>query len=982
LLLPRRAGIATRRSRINNIPITSLSHGFDKNTAKAAVRRNGRTMTTETTRRSGSVTLLAAAVFCGLFAAEGWAGTITGRVTDSSGVRSLNGAEIRITELGRTTVAGADGGYRFAGVAPGRYTLSFTYVGAEAVEQVVEVVGDATVRADVGLGAGADESILVVGQRANLSSSLSRQRASDTIENVLTRDAVGQFPDQNVAEALRRAAGVNILNDQGEGRFVSVRGLDPNLNAASINGARVPAPESDVRSVALDVLPVELIESIQIKKSLTPDMDADTIGASIEINTTSALDREEPFFALSLESSYNDLSEENSPKGSVDFSTKLGERFGIAGGISYYNRAFSTDNVEMDGWGETDAGIVFADTAEYRDYDVERQRLGGSLSLDFRAGDETTLFARMLRSEFEDQEYRGRLTFEMDEEPAGGGGGFARFLSDDGEIAVIRDIKDRFEAQTISSFVLGGETFRGPWTFNYQASRAEAEEKENGSLDPTAFERTFEQPGELNVLFDYRNLELPLYTAFGPAFFDPAEFEFDQIERTTLSLAQDEETTLQFDIVRELALERGAFEIQFGGKSRAREKSFDLQVDVFDGFDGDYTVADVLGRQTYGLAAIDPLPNGPAVRGLFDANFASFELDDVDTDFESNAADYGVDEDIQAAYVLGRYDNGAFRIIGGARFEQTDNAIFGNTVELVEEGGTRNGVVLDEDTIFVTPVRFDRDYDHWLPSVNLRYEISDELLLRSGLYRSVVRPNMGHLAPRFLIEENDAGGREGEFGNPDLEPYEASNFDLSAEWYFAENAALQAGIFYKTIDNFIVVAEFEDVKFQGIFANEAAIPINGDEATVAGLELGYQHALTSLPAPFDGVLLGFNYTYTDAEGTAQGRDIPLPAAAENTANAVLGYEKGRFSLRLAMTYRDEYLDELGGDPEEDRYVKDHLQYDLSAKFRINERVQLYAELINLGDEPYLAFQRGPVSDRLLQYEEYSWTGKFGVKASF
>ena len=381
------------------------------------------------------------------------AGTITGRVTDNSGTRTLNGAEVKIIELDRVTVAGADGSYRFSDVPAGSYTISVSYVGADAVTRAVEVAGEQPVRADVGLGPSTEDSVLVVGQRANLASALSRQRASDTVENVLTRDAVGQFPDQNVAEALRRASGINILNDQGEGRFVSVRGLDPNLNAASINGARVPAPEADVRSVALDVLPVELIESIQVKKSLTPDMDADTLGASIEINTTSAFERPEPFFAFSLENSYNDLSGDNSPKGSVDFSTPLGDNFGIAGGISYYDRAFSTDNVEMDGWGETDSGIIYADTVEYRDYDVERTRLGGSLSLDLRATETTSLFARMLYSEFEDQEYRARLIFEMDAEPIAGGGDFARFLSDDGEIAVTRDIKDRYETQSITSFV-------------------------------------------------------------------------------------------------------------------------------------------------------------------------------------------------------------------------------------------------------------------------------------------------------------------------------------------------------------------------------------------------------------------------------------------------------------------------------------------------------------------------------------------------
>jgi TonB-dependent receptor len=931
------------------------------------------------------VGLLSMGLASTLLSAGAIAGTITGRVTDNSGTRTLNGAEVRIVELGRRAVASADGSYRFSDVPPGSYTISVSYVGADAVTQSVEVAGEQSVRADIGLGPSADESVLVIGQRANLSSALSRQRASDTIENVLTRDAVGQFPDQNVAEALRRASGINILNDQGEGRFVSVRGLDPNLNAASINGARVPAPEADVRSVALDVLPVELIESIQVKKSLTPDMDADSLGASLEINTTSAFARAEPFFAFSLENSYNDLSGENSPKGSVDFSTPLGDNFGIAGGISYYERAFSTDNVEMDGWSETDTNVAYADTVEYRDYDVERTRLGGSLSLDFRATETTTLFARLLYSEFEDQEYRGRLIFEMEEEPTSGGAGFARFISDDGEIAVTRDIKDRYETQSISSFVLGGETFAGSWSFDYQAAYAKADEEENGSLDPTAFARGFEDPGELSVLFDYRDGELPLHTVQGlarPDFYDPAEFEFDQIDRTTLSLSEDEETTGSFDVGREFALDQGIFELRFGAKARTREKSYDLQLDVFDGFDGDFTVADVLGSQTYGLLPIEPLPDGPAVRDFYNANLAAFELDDVDTAFESSIADYLVEEDVTAAYVLGRYDNGALRLIGGVRYEQTDNTIFGNQVELVEEGGTHNGVVLTDDTVFVTPVSFDRDYNHTLPSVNLRYEISDELLIRTGLYSSIVRPNIGQLAPRFIVEENDDGDREGEFGNPDLEPYEADNFDFSVEWYFADNAALQGGLFYKDIRNFIVVAEFEDITFNGIFANEALIPINGDDATIQGLELGYQHALGAAGA-LNGLVLGINYTYTDTEGTIDGRLIPLPAAAENTFNAMIGYEQGRVSLRVAATYRDEYLDALGADAGQDRWVKDHVQLDLSAKFRVTDRVQVFAEFINVNDEPYVAFQHGPgTEDRLLQYEEYSWTGKIGFRASF
>lgn len=824
---------------------------------------------------------------------------------------------------------------------------------------------------------GTIDSVLVVGQRASIAKALSRQRSADGVESVLSRDAIGQFPDQNAAESLRRVAGINVLNDQGEGRFVAVRGLSPDLNAASINGARVPAPEADVRSVALDVIPAELIESIEIKKSLTPDMDADTIGASIEINTTSAFDRDEPFFSVSGEGSYNDLNGEWSPKGSVDFSTTLGERLGIAGGLSYYKREFSTDNVEMDGWDESEDGVSFADTVEYRDYDVERERLGGSLSLDYRLSDATTLHARFLRSEFEDQEYRGRLIFEMDAEPNGGSADTADFSDADGEIQIVRDIKDRFEKQTISSLNVGGETLAGAWTFKYSGSWSAAREREAGSLDPVEFQREFDGDDELDVSFDYSDMRLPRYTLSGgdvAAFSDPSEFEFDQIERTSLSSSEDKELAARFDISREFDLSDGQFTVQFGGKARQREKTYDLQLDVFDGFDGDFTLADVLGIPTYGLSGIGPVPDGRKVRSFIAANIADFEMNDVDTTFESSVADYGVDEDIYAGYVLGRLDRGAMRLVGGVRVEQTRNDIRANAVELVEAE--------DDTTVTVTPTSFDRDYTNVLPSVNLRYEVQPDVLLRAGVYRSLVRPRVGQLAPRFRVEENEDGDREGEFGNPNLEPYDAWNLDLSAEWYFGRSSVLQAGVFCKRIEDFVVDVRFEDATFLGIQFGEALIPQNGEEAKVNGFEFAYQQSLEFLPGLLDGLLVGFNYTYTDAEGEIADRTISLPASAENTFNASLGYEKGPLSVRVTAAYRDEYLDELGESVEEDRFVEDHIQYDLSARYRVTPQFQVFAELVNLGDEPYVAYVNSSGRKRLLQYEEYSWTAKTGFRVSF
>lgn len=903
-----------------------------------------------------------------------FAGDVSGVVTDGTGTRTLQGAQLRIVELGRVAEAARDGSFRFPDVRAGTYTLEARYVGANPSRQtfVVEETGDVTINVVLGQNG----EILVIGQRANLASSLSRQRAADGVESVLTRDAVGQFPDQNVAESLRRLPGINILNDQGEGRFVSVRGLDPELNAASVNGVRLPAPESDVRSVALDVISSDLIESIEVKKSLTPDMDADTIGASIEINTTSAFDRKKDLFAVKLEGSYNDLTESLTPKGSIDFSTKLSDNVGVAGGFSYYKRKFATNNQEVDGWDE-DGGIVYADTVEFRDYDVERERISASLSFDFRVGDSTTLYARGLYSQFDDQEYRRRLIFEIEEGPNGGTGSSASFSSEDEdqEISVQRDLKDRFERQRIRSLALGGTTETGPWKATYSASWAKSTEKENGSIDPVTFERVFENGDNFGVDFDYsRDKRVPYTITSGQAaFLNPREYELDKVERTTLSDSKDEEWAVKADLSRKFAMEGGDFTIQTGGKARWRKKSYNTDRDVFE-WDGDNDLtleqAGLLGRQDYDLANIEPAMAKNGFRKFFKDNLGSFAIDDGDTFEESNVADYRVKEDVFAGYLLGRWDSAVLRVIGGVRMEHTKNDIFGKQVDL------------DDQTVL--PLAYKRSYTDWLPSLTIRYEPVRNLVLRAGGYKSLVRPKLSNLAPNVVIEDD-----EGEVGNPFLKPYKAWNLDLSAEYYFGQNAAVTAGFFYKDIKDYVVERTESDLTFNGIELDELTTYINGDKAKVKGFEFSYNQAFTFLPAPLDGLLMQFNYTYTDAKGTVltdgdigDPRKIPLPSSSKNTFNLVLGYEKGPLSLRAAGTYRDKYLDEIAGVPEEDRYVASHFQLDLSAKYRIHKGVQIFAEWVNITDAPYFAYQNFAGGRRLLQYEDYSWTVKFGLSANF
>lgn len=951
-----------------------------------------------------STTRLTAALLAtsALVSAPAFAGTLSGNVADASGTAALQGAEVTLVELNRTVTVGSDGNFRFAEVPAGTYTLKVRYAGAQEETRQITVAETGDVTADIALKAAADTTttVLVIGQRANMLNAISRQRAADGVQSTLSKDSMGQFPDQNVAEAMRRATGVNVLNDQGEGRFVSVRGLDPNLNSASINGNRILSTGGDDRMVAMDVLPAELIESIDIKKSLTPDMDGDTIGASIEINTISAFDRKKNLLSASLEGSYNDLNGKTSPKAGLDFSHRITPDFGVAGGLSYYKRQFSTDNIEMSDWKEGDDGTVFAEELTYRDYDVQRERYGLTLNFDYRLNDNTSLYLRTLYSKFDDTELRRDLTIltgDFDEASAVSGDKIT-FDSDDENMEIRRGLKDRREWQTTSNVAIGGKTYVDAWKFNYDLSFSQAAQREKGSIDPIRFAHEFDDDADNRVVLtlDQGNLTRPTYavTTGAALFNDASNYEFDVLERTTRESAKDEELSLRFDAARTYSLASGSFELKFGGKVRKRDKSLDMTYDIYDGYDGDLTLADVQGKQNYGLMDLGPLTDLGKVHSLVAGGYGDFEKNSFDTDLANIAEDYTGSEDIYAGYIQGRYDNGALRVIGGVRVEQTKLDMKGNRVTVYEEGAVVDGVEYDEDTVVSAPVQFKNDYTSVLPSLNVRYNVSDKLVARAAVSRSLMRPSFGKLAPRFAIEENDDNERSGEFGNPDLKPYKATNLDLSLEYYFAKEGVIQGGVFAKKIEDFIVTYETKTPgTYQGIAYDEAEFAINGEEADVYGVEIGYSQAFTFLPAPWDGLLVSANYTYTNAEGDilylndddeSVSRSISLPASAKHTANLVLGYEKGPLSLRAAGAYRSGYLDELGelDDASTDRYIKDHFQLDLSAKYRLNNHVRLFGELVNANDATYTAYNNFGGRQRLLQYEEYSWTAKVGVKLNY
>ena len=909
-------------------------------------------------------------------------GVVRGRVSTDTGI-NFEGAEVTIVELNRRAVTRDGGVFVFEDIPPGEYTLRTLYLGAAPVEQRIVVTGDGTptvadvVLLDAGGDSDAASRILVFGQTASASSAANRKRNSARVSDSVSADFIGQFPDQNVTEAAQRIPGVAINRDQGEGRFISVRGADPNLNAVTINGVDVPAAGGDERAVALDVIPSDVLQTLTVVKSLTPDLDANSIGGTVQIGTASAFDRRGGYFSASAEAHYNELRDLFSPRLSASasdvFDVGNGGELGIYGSISYFNRRLGSDGVENgDGLDEI-GGTVFPVVIEPRDYVLTRERLGATLNVDYRVNNDFLLYVRQLYSRFGDDEIQGGTVFEADPDDGG------NVVSQDSANLLLADqevesyVSEREEIQTIYSIAAGGENRFGNTFLEYSVSYSQAGEDNPDYVEPI-FVADFSDTDTL-VGTNLADPRRPQIITQGGGFADAGAYELDEIVFES-SETMDKRYGGQIDVTQDMDFGPNRGFIKFGAKVALRDKTSELDALIYGEADQGLTIAGFLNPDIdYPLGLIAPQALPRDVADAVRANQAAFDedLDEEGSFIDSNAEDFRIDENIYAGYAMGSIDIGALSIVGGVRVEHTDYSASGNEVSLDEEIGE----------LSLAPIEVEREYTDVLPSVNARFELTDRLLLRAAYFRAVVRPNFEQSRPAALIERDDEGEVEAEAGNTELEPYRADNIDLALEFYPGDASVLSAGAFYKNLDNPIVPLDFAGQPgFEGFDVFSSFI--NGDNAKLFGIELALQQQLTFLPAPFDGFLVAANYTFVDSEAEVPipgggVREAPLPFQSRHTANASIGYDKNGFQARIAVSYRDRILDEIGdpADPSQDVFIDEHVQVDFTASYAITDEVRIFANLSNLNDRPLYSFQgRRSVN---VQFEEYGLSGSLGVR---
>ncbi|MEK0363921.1 TonB-dependent receptor [Pseudomonas sp. CBC3] len=786
------------------------------------------------------------------------------------------------------------------------------------------------------------EHVEVIGQAVSIDKALKEQRSADSVKSVVHADGIGQLPDDNAAEALQRIPGLSVERDQGEGRFVSVRGIAPDLNSVTINGTLVPSPESGRRAVALDVLPSELVQSLSVVKTLTPDMDANSLGGTIEVESLSAFDHDGLFYSVSGEGSYDDNVSKTSPKLSGAFSNRFSlgdgvDNFGVAAALSWQERDFGSDNVETGGAWDFEDGARLGEL-EQRDYEITRERAGVGLNFDYKPDDLSSYYLRTLYSRFKDTETRNAAGVEFAD---------AQLAGELGEAEGWRELKSREDTQTIQSYVFGGERMMGLWTLSGQAGYSEARERNPGGIAGATFVGDFSDAG-------FSSTRKPSL-AIDSSFYDPASFELDEVEWEK-SDARDREKNIRLDLARDYDIRGYASQFKVGGKLSRRDKTNDVDIWAYDDF-ADLTLADFQsGNVDYALGRFGPGIDAGGLEGLIGGLDASEFYDEE----ESRIGDFDMSEDINAAYFMNTLDLDQWRIIAGLRYEGTEFSAKGT--------GLRDGEF--------EAVSSDNRYDHWLPGLHARYQLTPDTQLRAAWTNTVVRPTFEQLAPGFVIDGEDAA-----FGNPDLKPLESMNYDLGIEHYMGRAGAVSAYLFYKDIDNFIYNTDLAGTGQWAGF-DEALSFENGSSAKLYGIELSYSQKLDWLPAPWNGVLLGANATFSksdaDIEGQGGQRSIDLPNHSDTVGNLMVGWENDVFNMRLAANYKSEYLAEVSGvdDEAHDLYADEQLFFDFKAGYFITPNLQLTVEALNLTDESYFVYTGR--RNYNAQYEEYGPTYKLGL----
>jgi TonB-dependent receptor len=988
-------------------------------------------------RKSVLLILMCLSSFCSLAIAQASKGVISGTVIDITGA-VVRGARLQLAPLGATVVSDDQGAFRLPEVPSGSYKLTVSYLGF--APQTIDVVLGAgeTVNLAVSLKtASTNEEIIVTAERPHgEAEAINETRSADNLLQVMPSEVITSLPNANVADAIGRFPSVTLYRIEGEGVYIQVRGTEPRLTNVTVDGITIPAPEPSVRQVRLDVIPSDMVDAVEMNKTLSANMDGDGIGGSVNLRTKEAENR--PTASLYGNGGYTNIM---NGRDSYAFGGTVGKRFGadkklgILGNAVYDYNGRGIDNIQPALDPLSTMATPFYDDNTIREYRYYRTRYGFDGSTDYRVDNSTTVYAHAFYSDLRDW---GDKWYYEPQSAAITGTAADPVLP----TATTKTSAPKFYTSSkrpnasVGTVILGGRTVHNDSLFLYQVSASRSYEVDSAGNPKADF--SWVGPTEYCDYIPSAQTDLD-HPHFGTCdktnqspLLNAANWQFKDI---TISKGLDAELDLaaqtsyakNYSVGGHFGVFEGGFKISNGHKSSDSTEnvhdsfgsSAPLMTQLLDSFNNtDYFDGTYFGGQ-YGQVS----------------NFVSAENSSVvnpsTLDGQKTAADlypnlFHYVERITAGYLMNTIDFGKLHVQTGLRIEGTQMMTFGYNLTFYgtysPKTGTYSGgsssVPCASTPVPPAPgncyvfagVNNNPSYVDVLPSVQARYSLTPNSALRAVVARGVARPDPYQLVP-YVTEDSTASPVSVTIGNPSLRPEHANNYDLLYENYLRPLGLIQAGFFFKqltapqveiTLPGGLTPSAFPAGYFpsslQSVLAQYPGDAItqytNGQNAYLYGLELSYQQHLSFLPGVLHGLGISANYSYTASREKGLPLRVDHPTTidqAPNTWKISPTYDTNRFSARVGLAYDQASLFTYnyvsptyvtGADPSGlgtkgpsgDVFTLSHFQVDAQASYRFWKGLSVVVDGLNLNNEVFGYYQGSTQFVNQREYYKPTYTG--------
>jgi len=934
---------------------------------------------------------------------------ITGLVTDENG-STLPGANVLIKGTYIGTATDINGLYTLSIPDAGSYTLQFSYIGFDDVEKEIKITGGQKLTINMKLKPGSilGNEVTVTAQVLGQTKAINQQLKSDAIANVVSSDRIQEIPDVNAAEAIARLPGIAINRSGGEGQKIVIRGMEPKFSEITINGVRLPANSSSDRSVDLSLITPEMLDGIEVFKSPTPDMDAESVGGVVNLKLKKAPKQRRLLFK-SL-GGYNDLNADWKDykfvlQGSNRFlNNKLGlvgqgtvERFNRGGDIiSYGWRQGATDS-------ETGITDILGSSLGLQDQEEIRRRWNGNLNIDYDLAPGHSISFLTLYSRTSSNKYSRQEVYNPSSP------------------VVSFNTEDEKTHLDLMSFSLTGDHVLGKltadWTLSYSRSKDRSPYDFNMRFETSnnPFSVDVDEDGDPRTFSDYATID------FNKVWLRGNNWTVTETEEKTKTALVNFKLPIKIDDIVSGYL-------KFGGKynSTDRTRINHLLNEDWYYLGGTFTTAAAAAydgdliymANTNNIISIESfLQDGEirfnpskSVKQKLAANvdeslvkkWANAQHDLLHNDRTALVDNYDVNESVTAGYVMLKLDffKEKLTVIPGFRYEYSDNQYEGTISSLSGHYGV-NGTTID--TIA------HQSYGVFLPHLHVKIKPWDWFDIRASYSHTLARPDYGYITPRAKISVESATISDA--GNPNLKYAESENFDLFFTAYQGGLGLLSFGVFHKNISNIFYPWETQlidastatEYGWTGYSGYRLNTYVNSKNSKVDGFEVDLQGNFSFLPKPFNGIVYNANYSRlhsttdvffltsettlistrpprTQTTYTTLDRTVKMPSQAPNILHLSIGYDINKFSARISGIYQGTKAKTYSSNKDFDTYDKRFWRWDASVKQRIGDKWSVFVNLNNFTNQKDIQFVRN--TSYTSNIETYGFTANAGIQLTF